>query len=191
MGGRWGPDGPPEEAYSRVTRNLQAVFGGLHPHADRLVNDLAARHGAQVTAPTQAEALRLARHLDLLRAVVVRPPDPAASPLVMGWTAHPAVVVAFGNHLSPEIVPTCGCDACDEDLGDAVREVDEVVAGVVGGFDEVIRRRFRNVEVGYRMPHRGAGSWLWPGEVGQSRLPRRPKTITWAPWAPRSLAPPQ
>ena len=188
MGDRWGVESPPAEAYSRVTRDMHAVFGGLHAHADTLVAELSTKYGATAAPASDVDLRRFSRSTDLLRAAAVRPDDPAASPLLFGWTSHPALVIGFGRYLHPGIVPMCGCDACDTDLQEALDEVSRLVRLVIGGFDEAVRRRLSGVELGYRAAEESASGLVRRRDAGYRELPRRSRTITWVPWSARQHA---
>ncbi len=131
----WGPDGPPENAYSRVTAperfpplvdwtldllaRLEAGYAvvreddfGLDPELERMA----------VTKPT----VRLAPRRD------------GAAPVVVAFThcEHAGVHVRFGRfHVEP--FPECGCDACDETAEENFELLRETVeAAVAGEFKE-------------------------------------------------------
>jgi hypothetical protein len=55
----WGPDGPPEEAYSRVTRDLAVVTAAFAEFLEELPGRLTAEYDCVVRDPDQGEVERL------------------------------------------------------------------------------------------------------------------------------------
>src|SRR5437764_5646269 len=119
MAGRWGPEGPPPEAYSRVTDPQR--FADVVDAADALVERLLAAHDV-TREPAEVE--------DTVRAVRLTPR--AGAPLVVGVSDFPGVRLKMG-HWSSAVAPQCGCDACDEDAADAIEHMTQVVDNVVYG----------------------------------------------------------
>lgn len=177
--GTWGPDGPPEEAYSRVTD--PGRYLSLHPVADRLVSRLISRYqveaeAAEVTGPWRA-----------IQRVTRLVPDGDGTPVTIVWTSVGVAVRA--GHAYERGFPVCGCDACDEDPDRLATDLEETLEALAtGGLSE--RRR----------PHRiGADeatvALRGPGSSGSSsgRLtePRDRRhaipvdTTAWSPWPRR------
>ena len=139
---RWGPAGPPEEAYSRVTNPER--FVRLHDIASDVAEDLRARFAVElasgygvdddlVSGPLQVR-LTLAR--PTLR---LTPRDADQASIVIAFTAFPGLRVRFGSWYKCSF-PDCGCDACDETLEDQSERLRALVADVVEGrFRESIR----------------------------------------------------
>src|SRR3954470_6086510 len=119
MPDRWGPEGPPQEAYSRVTNPQR--FAPVVGAADALVVTLEREYDVE----TAAVGLDYA-----LRAVRLTPREGA--PLVVGVTDFPGVRLRLG-HWATANFPQCGCDACAEEAEDVIEALDEIVADVVGG----------------------------------------------------------
>lgn len=109
FGRRWGMEGPPEDAYSRVTHPER--YAPLHGVADALVAHLLAEYDC--VAEEDATALHE------VRAVWMRPVSGAGFRLV--WTDFPGVRAALGGDVD-EAAPLCGCDACDEALEQAAEQ---------------------------------------------------------------------
>ena len=109
-GDRWGIEGPPEEAYSRVTNPER--FQPLHAAAtgllDRLEREFAVERLEGHDADDELGRLRLAR--PPIRLV---PQDPQAAPILVAFTDFPGLHLRFGSWRT-EPFPDCGCDACDE-----------------------------------------------------------------------------
>jgi hypothetical protein len=126
---RWGPEGPPPEAYSRVTNPER--FRPLHSFVVGLISRLEADYDVE-----RLDGYGLDDELervDLVRpSVKLLPRDPGAAPIVVAFTAFPGLVVRVGRWHT-DTFPSCGCDACDETAdGEAARltqMVDDVTAG--------------------------------------------------------------
>ena len=128
-GNRWGIEGPPDEAYSRVTNPER--FLALHDFAVRLLRRLEATFDVE-----RLEGYGLDHELeesDLVRpGVKLLPGSPDAAPIVLVFTAFPGLRARLGRWRT-DVFPTCGCDACDETAdGEADRlsgMVDDLTAG--------------------------------------------------------------
>ena len=180
MSDKWGPGGPPEEAYSRVTDAER--FRGLHAAARSLATALqdaydVTRLEGVAPDPTTGDA---APTLTLV------PSTPEASSLAMVFTAFPGLLLRYGLE-SDEPLPACGCDACDETLPELTEKMILVVRAVVAG------------TVGERLRREGLVWWheRWletadGGGSGSSRVERGAvKALRarmpgdekrWAPW---------
>jgi hypothetical protein len=129
MTGRWGDEGPPEEAHSRATNPER--FEPLIEAALTLLEQLDARYDVEraVDYGLDPELERSELALPTRR---LSPRDERAAPIVMVFTTFPGVRTRFGRwHV--DAFPRCGCDACDE-TAEAERErlastVDDVVSG--------------------------------------------------------------
>lgn len=126
---RWGPEGPPPEAYSRVTNPER--FRPLHSFMVGVISRLEADYDVE-----RLDGYGLDDELeraDLVRpSIKLLPRDPGAAPIVVAFTAFPGLVVRVGRWHTDRF-PSCGCDACDETAdGEAARVtqmVDDVTAG--------------------------------------------------------------
>jgi hypothetical protein len=162
----WGPNGPPDEAYERVTNPER--FAELHELGDQLVASLVERFGAVVT-PAELERCD--------RAVLVTPP--VGGPLVIGWTDFPGLRVRVGNW-SLSNAPQCGCDACDEDAASAWAEVMGVVDPFLAGdFTEDLQSQ-DYVAGSSRSSSQGV---LLPAEVEKMLLVAPPGRYAWPAWS--------
>lgn len=131
MGDKWASEGPPQEAYGRVTDAERYLV--LHEIAQALLDDL--ERGFDVTREVSTEADQLsASSRPVVRLV---PADAAASPLIV-FDDFPGLLVRMGDDCIAGL-PACGCDACDETVERCAEQLHayaEVCAG--GNFGERI-----------------------------------------------------
>ena len=107
---RWGPEGPPEEAYSRVTD--AGRFAPLHDAAIEMIARLDAGFGVERVEGWGLDD-ELEEKLTCARPTVkLSPVDPDAAPITVTFSDFPGLHVRFGRW-STELFPVCGCDACD------------------------------------------------------------------------------
>jgi hypothetical protein len=138
-GYRWGVEGPPLEAYSRVTNPER--FASLHDVAAELLDRLELEFDAERRElfsldPEVEEGIRLARP-----SVSLVPRDAGSAPLVIAFSAFPGVRVRFGRWCIIAF-PTCGCDACDETAESEAERLKLMVDNLTEGcFEEAIRIR--------------------------------------------------
>ena len=172
MADRWGPAGPPQEAYSRVTRDLSAVYAGLPVALDERLARLVADVGATVREVSPHELPRDAGGgpPPSGRALVVVPADPRClsiwlvltdEPTVRFWTTGPVWLV----------VPVCSCDACDTDLDELLEQLDGVLDDVTGGVDVEVSG-LRRIRVDVRTCSSRSTSWHTRREARQLGLRR-------------------
>ena len=186
-GRRWGIEGPPLEAYSRITNPER--FEPLHPAALAHIERLQKSFDVE-----RVEGYELDQELD--RAALVRPSvklipgDPKAAPIVLGFTTFPSVVMRCGFLLLLAF-PECGCDACDSTAESELQRLSEVI-------DDVTSGRFREA---IRIPLFGDArqEWeLWSSDRrsggGVHRIARSRaralagwggRTFEWSPWPAR------
>jgi hypothetical protein len=170
----WGIDGPPDDAYSRVTEPER--FAVLHDVAAEIVEDLRSRFDARVVDLSEPPSLLGIRdQTRVARTARVEPPNVGA-PITVVWTAFPAVSLAYG-WWQEETVPPCACDACDEDGESASDQLRRRITSIVDrGFTEaLVRRSQRNREAAW---DRGL-----PAEFRRAhrRMLRQPKNpVAWA-----------
>jgi hypothetical protein len=115
-GNRWGPAGPPEEAYGRVTNSER--FASLHDVAKRMADELCGRFAVSRIVGDEVDEELIGTSLDrgmtLARPTVRLVPEHAdQAGIVVAFTRFPGLRVRFGPWHTRSF-PECGCDACDE-----------------------------------------------------------------------------
>jgi len=138
MGGnRWGAEGPPLEAYSRVTDPER--FASLHQVAAELLDRLEREFEAERAEgygldPELEQGVKLARP-----SVSLVPRDAGAAPIVVAFSTFPGIAVRLGRWCTSAF-PTCGCDACDETAEGEIERLNSMIDNLTAGrFREAIR----------------------------------------------------
>ena len=197
-GTKWGPDGPPPEAYSRVTDAER--FRPLHAAMREIISRLQREYDV-----TLDEGYGLDEELErrvTLAAPTIRltPSDNGAAPISIAFTDLPGLYLRFGRWLM-EPFPGCGCDACDESAEGEIEILSDVIDDVTAGrFREGIRipllsrsgwRKTETWADKTKLAERNTGIW----SRGESRIDRqkarnltggaRRLDINWKPWPRR------
>ena len=200
-GTRWGPDGPPPEAYSRVTDAER--FRPLHAAMREIIDRLQSKYDVTLTEGYGLDE-ELERRMTLAApTVILTPSDSGAAPISIVFSAFPGLHLRFGRwHVEP--FPDCGCDACDESAEGEIERLIDIVDDVTAGrFREGIRipllsrSGWRETELWAdktQLPQRNTGIW----SRGSSRIDRqqarsmtggaRRMDLNWKPW-PRRQSP--
>ena len=137
MNNRWGAEGPPLEAYSRVTDAER--FGSLHRVAAELLDRLEREFDAKRAEgygldPELEQSIKLARP-----SVSLVPREAGAAPIVVAFSDFPGIVVRCGRWCTAAF-PTCGCDACDETAASEVERLESMIDNLTAGrFREAIK----------------------------------------------------
>ena len=181
----WSGDGPPEEAYSRVTEPER--FGPLHDWALATVARLQRDYDVD-----RAEGENMDPYLErspLSRPTIkLTPVQDSGAPITIAFTDFPGLAVRAGRWFT-EWYPSCGCDACDEMPERAFQDFTELLDCVVTvGFRESlyvprrgdgwITREFRSDEC-----QRSGGSRISRDRAlaildGQNQI-----ALEWTPWS--------
>lgn len=126
---RWGREGPPEDAYSRVTNPER--FAPLHDTALKLIDELDAAFDIErfqdYGLDPELETVELARPT-----IKLVPNDDDAAPMVVVFTAFPGLRIRVG-HWRIDNFPPCGCDACDETADSEAAGLSRVIDAVTAG----------------------------------------------------------
>ena len=185
----WGREGPPDDAYSRVTEPER--FAPLHGWALEAVARLQTEYEVTLDegGVTDADLERspLSRLL-----IKLTPIQDSSAPITIAFTDFPGLGVRVGRWVT-DWFPSCGCDACDEMPEEEFERFTEFLGDVVAG-------RFR--ESLYLEP--AGDGWtsmeLWGGDHRRRRrgsLVSRDKAaqilggetviaLEWTPWQPRA-----
>ncbi len=185
---RWGREGPPEEAYGRVTNPER--FAPLHDATLEMIGRLEAGFDVE-----RAEGYGLDKELEGKRglarpSVRLSPADPEAAPITVVFTDFPGLFVRFGRW-AEEIFPVCGCDACGGTAEEEIERLTEKTHSLtISGLRETVEAPW--------WPFWGDGSleaeWRGPSDYGRhwSRIDRdrarqmsggrRRLVLDWKPW---------
>ncbi len=188
----WGPEGPPKEAYSRVTepeRFLPLIDWALEL-LSRLETEYDVVREEGYGLDPQLERMAVTRPT-----IKLTPRKDGAAPIVAAFIYydHAGIHIRFGRHYR-EPFPDCGCDTCDETAEDAFERFEKSVEAVAAG-------RFREW---FRLQPDGSGRvgrefWGYDHRrSGETRV--EPVSVTrfaggkghvleWQPWPRRTVEP--
>jgi hypothetical protein len=191
-GDRWGLQGPPSEAYSRVTNPER--FAPLHEIATALLKRLELDFDVE-----RAEGFGLDPQLEhkigVARPTIILTPriaNAAGAPVSVSFSTFPGLHVRFG-HWYTCAFPACGCDACDETLDEEVERFAWLTQNVTEGrFREEISiqdsgqasKRAKLWSADGRSEENG--SFLGPDEAQQLLTASRQSTYDWISWPRRA-----
>ncbi len=184
-GSRWSGL-PPEEMYSVDTHPER--FAPLHTVADALITHLCATYDVQLTEGEEIALDMLRPAPEFVRAVRIRPKDPACAALTFVFTAYPGVLLHAGL-LHDFFYPLCGCDACDDVWTTEADDLEQqVLAVVTGHYRESIDDGLA-VEYAFTFPDgsRSGRSDVqdFPADRLEAAMPVLQRlTDGWAPWPP-------
>lgn len=189
-GNRWGGP-PPEDTYSVDTHPER--FAPLHAIADALIAHLARTYDVEIDEgeETVTDLLHPAYH-HAVRAVRIRPNDPACAPLTLVFTDYPGIYLHAGL-LHDFLYPVCGCDACDSNWQAEADELERhVFAVVTGNFRENIERGLRPwAEYEFTYPDGSSSGRVRAQDLPAERFSAAKAILRdlprWAPW-PRAVA---
>ena len=183
----WGWEGPPDDAYSRVTEPER--FTPLHGWALEAVARLQTEYEVTLKEGglTDADLERSPLSRPLMK---LTPIQDSSAPITIAFTNFPDLGVRAGRWLT-DWFPSCGCDACDEMPEEEFERFTEFLSDVVAG-------RFReslyldpegdgrsNMEFwgdGHRRGQRG--SRVSRDEAVQMLDGETEITLEWMPWQP-------
>jgi Family of unknown function (DUF6226) len=169
--------------YSQATNPQR--YAVLHEAADTLLDELTATY----TVERRETKEPLVPGGDWVRTVRLIPRTPAAAPLAVAFTEFPSVVLLLGRWFEQSL-PSCGCDACDENPGDLVTELrGQAYALVEGGLWERVRRRLtaswsesRLIGPDFTISQQAP---LGPAAARAARRAGFAAAVQWAPWPRR------
>ena len=177
MSGRWGDEGPPAEAYSRVSDPER--FRPLLAATDDVVADLRRRFDVEVSDEPVDGGPQLS-------AQRFHPATGDGADLVVVRTDFPGVHLRAGRWTDASF-PRCGCDACDEDVDEAIEDLAAFVDDVTAGrFGEELTAGPGRRELHTWRARAGGTTYLTPDEARPYGEPAR---YDWAPWPERPTDP--
>lgn len=142
---------PLEEEYSRLTNPQKWRI--LRARAEAWLKSLDAGGLAEID-PDAAVVWEEQPRVDVVGVQRASPRGSGAIPLTFAWThfdGATGVVIGVGDPVVVvELVPDCGCDACDSGSQAVLDELDEYVLGVVTGEYRRLRRGKRQITVSAR-----------------------------------------
>ncbi len=183
----WSGEGPPEEAYSRVTEPER--FAPLHDWAldtvARLERDYEVIRVEGVGLDHDLERSQISRPT-----IKLTPLQDSGAPATIVFTDFPGLAVRMGRWFT-DWFPSCGCDACDEMPDGVFEEFTRLVRCVVSsGFRESLyllprgdgrcTREFRSDEY-----HRSGGSRVSRDEARSILSDQDEIVLEWTPWQPK------
>jgi hypothetical protein len=182
-GTRWGLEGPPQEAYSRVTNpeRFEPLHQAALAHLQRLQEQFAVERVEGYELDQQFTPVELARS-----SVKLIPADSKAAPIAIAFTSFPAVIVRCG--LLVELVfPVCGCDACDATAEGELERLTQVMDDVAEGrFRESIRvPLWGDAELNWELrstTHRMGGGVRVARSRARALVKEHGSSFEWGPW---------
>ncbi|MGI8589619.1 MAG: DUF6226 family protein [Nakamurella sp.] len=188
-GSRWEPGSPADDSYS-VVRHPER-FRPLHAVARALIFHLAQKFDVDRTDGGPGSMTnRFFGSADIVETVLFQPRQATGAPVAFAFTAYPGVRVAAGL-LSEFSFPTCGCDACDEDVGSLADQMEEKVFAVAAGcFVEAVAGRNASMRIWGNDWGNGANSYTrhHMSRTERTHIRRTLKALPeqrWQPWATR------
>jgi hypothetical protein len=167
-GRRWGPDGPPNDAYGKTSNldrydSVQVVARTVIEYLDRAYDVVLESGPSCIDVFLRSELGLIPGPVVVLEAVTIGPKDLSSAPLTFGFTSLPGLYLRAGV-LHKFAFPHCGCDACDEGIDYLLDELEKSVFAVTQGhFKESIKGRRRGT-IKYEMNSAGrgeSGSQIW------------------------------
>jgi hypothetical protein len=175
----------PEDGFGRVTNPER--FGALHHAALAEVNRLDVTY--DVAQTDRVDPVGLSAKSWLPGRAVTLTPAGGGAPVTIALTSFPGVAIHAGCAYDT-VFPVCGCDGCDEQPGDLIENLREVLADVVaGGLIETRRHRLlRSDEHTIRLESADGGGYsqTGSGDVDSKEDRGLPVGVTrWPAWKRR------
>ncbi len=181
MGDRWGREGPPEEAYGRVTD--PGRYAALHEVGWDLLDELERRYAVTRATSTEPDV----HSSDPAPVVLLVPTDPAAAPLTIVFDAYPGLLIRMGRNSGGHL-PVCGCDETVEECTERLRDfLEALTAGTFG--ERLVRDQGWSHEHRYQTPGRRS-SGRTPINRQQRRALQEARPggeLRWMPWPERAI----
>ena len=183
----WGREGPPDDAYSRVTEPER--FFPLHGWALEAVARLQTEY--EVTLDEEGVRDDELERYSLSRPLIrLTPVQESSAPIVVAFTDLPGLAVQAGRWAT-DWFPSCACDACDEMPEEEFGKFTEFLSDVVAGrFRESLYLGPRGVgwstmELWGEHGRRSGGSRMSSERAAQILGGETRIVLEWTPWQPR------
>ena len=183
----WGIEGPPDDAYSRVTEPER--FKPLHEWALEAVTRLQQEYEVTLDEgqgmDSELERVPLSRPT-----LKVTPLQDSCAPVTIAFIDFPGLAIRFG-HWATDRFPPCGCDACDEMPEEEFKKFTELLDDVVSGrFRESLYlppegKGSRRWELWSPRHRRSNGKWVSRDEARQILNGKEEIVLKWMPWHPK------
>ncbi len=180
---------PADDSYS-VVRHPER-FRPLHAVARALIFHLAQKFDVdRADGGPGSMTNRFFGSADIVETVLLQPRQATGAPVAFAFTAYPGVRVAAGL-LSEFSFPTCGCDACDEDVGSLADQMEEKVFAVAAGcFVEAVAGGNASMRIWGNDWGNGANSYTrhHMSRTERTHIRRTLRSLPeqrWQPWATR------
>lgn len=180
-------EGPPPEAYSRVTNPER--FEPLHPaaltHLERLQDRFDVERVEGYGLDPELEQADLTRP-----SVRLVPAGGKGASITVVFTSFPALSMRCGRWLDLAF-PECGCDACAATLDSELERLSETIDDVVSGrFTETIRIPFLfgSAQQEWKLwapAHQMGGARRIPRSRARTLVSGANREIEWPPWTVR------
>ncbi len=195
---RWGAEGPPLEAYSRVTNpeRFEPIIPAILSIIDQLETtyDVDRDEGYGLDDKLERRSLS-----DIVRPTIrLTPRNRHAAPITVAFSSFPGIHVRFGK-LTTEPYPSCGCDACDETADSEIERLNDMIHNVTRGrFREAIAEKWwaranwapNNPRIYENLPSTSSFGWSsrLPTEttIRGTKIPwpsrKKVQEFNWQPW---------
>ena len=185
----WGREGPPDDAYSRVTEPER--FAPLHGWALEVVARLQTEYEVMLDEGGITDA-ELERSPLSRPSMKLTPIQDSSAPITIAFTDFPGLGVRVG-HWVTDWFPSCGCDACDEMPEEGFERFTEFLSDVVAGrFRESLYLKpvgdgWSSMELwGREHRRRRRGSRVSRDKAAQILGGETVIALEWTPWQPRA-----
>ena len=184
----WGSEGPPKDAYSRVTEPER--FRPLHDWALEAIARLQTNYEVTLDEGIGMDT-ELERSPPSRPTIKVTPLQDSCAPITIAFTDLPGLQVRFGRWAT-EPFPDCSCDACDEIADEEFEMFTELLSDVVAGrFRESLYLEgggdgWRSRELGTDTDHPRSGKTRVPRDKALQLLNGAEEIVLdWMPWQPK------
>ena len=147
---RWGENGPPLEAYSRVTNpeRFEPIIPVTLSILDQLHETYDVERIDRLGIDPQIEQSKSEAPRPTIR---LKPRNRRAATITIAFSSFPGIHARFGKWTT-DTYPGCGCDACDETVETEIERLNDMIHNVTRG-------RFREARGEPHIPQLGKAWW--------------------------------